>query len=112
MVNVSSDSVILSWLRPVRVPGLLRGYRLERQGLRRGCEPEDERSCVEDEVVLSLEGKGEGERVTLQPLLKYTRYRFRVTALTNAGAGAPTEWIYIQTLAGSTFNFYTELHTD
>ncbi|XP_062861138.1 phosphatidylinositol phosphatase PTPRQ [Trichomycterus rosablanca] len=100
VVNISSDSVILSWLRPARVPGLLRGYRVERQGLRRVCELENEQSCVEDEVVLTIDGTGEGERVTLQPLLKYTRYRIRATAMTNAGAGAPTEWIYIQTLAG------------
>ncbi|XP_072551327.1 phosphatidylinositol phosphatase PTPRQ [Salminus brasiliensis] len=101
VVNISSNSVTLSWLRPARLPGLLRGYRVERQRLGQACELEEDPSCMESEIVLSVKGTGDEERVTLQSLLKYRRYRIRVVALTNAGAGEPTEWTYIQTLPGN-----------
>uniref|UniRef100_W5K8B6 Protein tyrosine phosphatase receptor type Q n=1 Tax=Astyanax mexicanus TaxID=7994 RepID=W5K8B6_ASTMX len=98
--NTSSNAVTLSWLRPARVPGLLRGYRVERQRLSQACEAGEDLSCVESEIVMSVKGTGDQEMVTLQSLLKFRRYRIRVVALTNAGAGEPTEWIYVQTLAG------------
>ncbi|XP_049339571.1 phosphatidylinositol phosphatase PTPRQ isoform X4 [Astyanax mexicanus] len=99
--NTSSNAVTLSWLRPARVPGLLRGYRVERQRLSQACEAGEDLSCVESEIVMSVKGTGDQEMVTLQSLLKFRRYRIRVVALTNAGAGEPTEWIYVQTLAGN-----------
>ncbi|XP_036441297.1 phosphatidylinositol phosphatase PTPRQ [Colossoma macropomum] len=101
VVNISSNTVTLRWLRPVRVPGLLQGYSVQRQRLGQSCEAEEYPSCVESEVVLSVKGTGDEERVTLQSLLKYRRYRIRVVALTSAGTGEPTGWIYIQTLAGN-----------
>uniref|UniRef100_A0A3B4EJR2 Protein tyrosine phosphatase receptor type Q n=1 Tax=Pygocentrus nattereri TaxID=42514 RepID=A0A3B4EJR2_PYGNA len=101
LVNISSNAVTLSWLRPIRVPGLLKGYNVQRQRLGRSCEVEEDPSCVESEVVLSVKGTGDEETVTVQSLLKYRRYRIRVVALTSAGTGEPTEWIYIQTLAGN-----------
>ncbi|XP_076848697.1 phosphatidylinositol phosphatase PTPRQ isoform X2 [Brachyhypopomus gauderio] len=97
--DISSDAVILSWLHPARVPGLLQGYRVERQLLRRSCEQVE--ACVEHRVVLYVNSTGVSERVTLAPLLKYRRYRLRVVALTRAGMGEPTEWIYIRTLPGN-----------
>ncbi|KAL7870971.1 hypothetical protein SRHO_G00084680 [Serrasalmus rhombeus] len=100
LVNISSNTVTLSWLRPVRVPGVLKGYNVQRQRLGRSCEVEEDPFCVESEVVLSVKGTGDEETVTVQSLLKYRRYRIRVVALTSAGTGEPTEWIYIQTLAG------------
>ncbi|KAF5893565.1 phosphatidylinositol phosphatase PTPRQ isoform X3, partial [Clarias magur] len=104
VVNISSDAVTLSWLRPARVPGLLKGYRVEKQLLTLVCELYDDASCVESEVVLSVNVTGNETSettVTLQPLLKYRRYRVRVVAWTNAGGGEPTEWVHIHTLAGN-----------
>ncbi|KAK3549019.1 hypothetical protein QTP70_025091, partial [Hemibagrus guttatus] len=104
VVNLSSDAVTLSWLRPARVPGHLRGYRVHRQRLALGCEMEDDASCAESEVFLWVNATEKESRevsVTLQPLLKYRRYRVRVVAWTNAGAGRPTEWMHIHTLAGN-----------
>ncbi|XP_026855233.2 phosphatidylinositol phosphatase PTPRQ [Electrophorus electricus] len=101
VVNVSSDAVTLSWLRPARVPGLLQGYRVDSQRLGRSCEPEADRDCVEHEVALSVNSTGVSESVTLSPLLKYRRYRVRVAALTQAGTGEPTIWIHILTLPGN-----------
>ncbi|XP_047678606.1 phosphatidylinositol phosphatase PTPRQ isoform X2 [Tachysurus fulvidraco] len=104
VVNLSSDAVSLSWLRPARVPGHLRGYRVHRQRLALVCEMEDVASCVESEVFLWVNVTENGSReviVTLQPLLKYRRYRVRVVAWTNAGAGKPTDWMHIHTLAGN-----------
>lgn len=112
VVNISSDAVTLSWLRPVRVPGFLQGYRVERQRLARVCELEADASCVESEVILSVNVMENGNTditETLWPLHKYRRYRVRVVAWTNAGDGEPTEWLYIHTLAGSTS--YTHLRT-
>uniref|UniRef100_A0A8B9GYK0 Protein tyrosine phosphatase receptor type Q n=1 Tax=Astyanax mexicanus TaxID=7994 RepID=A0A8B9GYK0_ASTMX len=107
--NTSSNAVTLSWLRPARVPGLLRGYRVERQRLSQACEAGEDLSCVESEIVMSVKGTGDQEMVTLQSLLKFRRYRIRVVALTNAGAGEPTEWIYVQTLAGSMLTSYAHI---
>ncbi|XP_053355831.1 phosphatidylinositol phosphatase PTPRQ [Clarias gariepinus] len=104
VVNISSDAVTLSWLRPARVPGLLQGYRVKKQLLDLACKLYDDASCVESEAVLSVNVTGNETRetmVTLKPLLKYRRYRVRVVAWTNAGAGEPTEWMHIHTLAGN-----------
>ncbi|XP_058244423.1 phosphatidylinositol phosphatase PTPRQ isoform X1 [Hemibagrus wyckioides] len=104
VVNLSSDAVTLSWLSPARVPGHLRGYRVHRQRLALGCDMKDDDSCAESEVFLwvnATEQESREVRVTLQPLLKYRRYRVRVVAWTNAGAGQPTEWMHIHTLAGN-----------
>ncbi|XP_046721007.1 phosphatidylinositol phosphatase PTPRQ-like isoform X2 [Silurus meridionalis] len=109
VVNKSSEAVTVSWHRPTRVPGHLRGYRVERQRLATVCDQEVDSTCVESEVFLWVNATEYGTReigskeitVTLHPLRKYRRYRVRVEAWTNAGAGEPTEWIYIQTLAGN-----------
>ncbi|XP_051512787.1 phosphatidylinositol phosphatase PTPRQ-like [Myxocyprinus asiaticus] len=99
VMDVTSDSVSLSWLRPAHVPGLLQGYNVEIQRLARHCEKEgDLESCVESEIVEWVEGETNG--VTLSPLLKYRQYQIRVVAFTRAGAGEPSEWIHTQTLAG------------
>ncbi|MCI4379489.1 hypothetical protein PGIGA_G00228910 [Pangasianodon gigas] len=104
VVNISSDAVTLSWLRPARVPGILRGYRVEIQLLALVCEPDDDASCVENAVFLSVNGTENGTSeitATLQPLRKYRHYRVRVVAWTSAGPGEPTAWMYIHTLAGN-----------
>lgn len=104
VVNITSDAVTLRWLRPAHVPGILQGYRVERQLLVQECNVEVNASCVEREVILSVNVLENGPReitVTLQPLRKYRHYRIRVVAWTNAGAGEPSEWLYAHTLAGS-----------
>lgn len=99
-MDVTSDSVSLSWRRPAHVPGLLQGYNVEFKQLARNCEQKEHvESCVESEDVEWVEGETSG--VTLSPLLKYREYRMRVVAFTRAGAGEPSEWIHTQTLAGS-----------
>ncbi|XP_051579937.1 LOW QUALITY PROTEIN: phosphatidylinositol phosphatase PTPRQ [Myxocyprinus asiaticus] len=100
VMDVTSDSVSLSWLRPARVPGLLQGYNVEIQRLARHCVKKgDLESCVESEIVEWVEGETNG--VTLSPLLKYRQYQLRVVAFTRAGAGDPSEWIHTETLAGN-----------
>ncbi|XP_043119890.1 LOW QUALITY PROTEIN: phosphatidylinositol phosphatase PTPRQ [Puntigrus tetrazona] len=100
IMDVTSDSVFLSWQRPVHVPGLLQGYNVEIQQLARSCEPEQHKeSCVDSELVEWVEGEASG--VTLSPLMKYREYRIRLVAFTRAGAGEPSKWIHTQTLAGN-----------
>ncbi|XP_077049965.1 phosphatidylinositol phosphatase PTPRQ isoform X2 [Siphateles boraxobius] len=100
IIDVTSDSVSLSWQRPVHLPGLLQGYNVEIKQLARNCEQKQPmESCVESELVEWVEGQTSG--VTLSPLLKYREYRMRVVAFTRAGAGEPSEWIHTQTLAGN-----------
>ncbi|XP_048024016.1 phosphatidylinositol phosphatase PTPRQ isoform X2 [Megalobrama amblycephala] len=103
IMDVTSDSVSLSWRRPAHVPGLLQGYNVEFKQLARNCEQKEHvESCVESEDVEWVEGETSG--VTLSPLLKYREYRMRVVAFTRAGAGEPSEWIHTQTLAGNPDN--------
>ncbi|XP_067276105.1 phosphatidylinositol phosphatase PTPRQ isoform X2 [Pseudorasbora parva] len=100
IMDVTSDSVSLSWQRPVHVPGLLKGYNVKIKQLARNCEQQQsEESCVESEFVEWVEGETSG--VTLSPLLKYREYRMSVVAFTRAGAGEPSQWIHTQTLAGN-----------
>lgn len=100
IIDVTSDSVSLSWQSPVHLPGLLQGFNVEIKQLARNCEQKQPlESCVESELVEWVEGQTSG--VTLSPLLKYREYRMRVVAFTRAGAGKPSEWIHTQTLAGS-----------
>ncbi len=107
-MDVTSDSVSLSWQRPVHVPGLLQGYNVEIQQLARNCVAEQHmESCVESELVEWVEGVTSG--VTLSPLLKYREYSIRLVAFTRAGAGEPSDWIHIQTLAGSMLNMHTNI---
>ncbi|XP_052437936.1 phosphatidylinositol phosphatase PTPRQ isoform X2 [Carassius gibelio] len=100
ITDVSSDSVSVSWQRPVHVPGLLQGYNVEIQQLARNCVPEQHmESCVEREFEVWVEGETSG--VTLSHLLKYRDYSIRLVAFTGAGAGEPSNWIHTQTLAGN-----------
>ncbi|XP_016308448.1 phosphatidylinositol phosphatase PTPRQ-like [Sinocyclocheilus anshuiensis] len=100
IMDVTSDSVSLSWERPVHVPGLLQGYNVEIQQLARNCEQKQHmESCVESGLVEWVEGETSG--VTLSPLLKYREYRIRLVAFTRAGAGEPSVWIHTQTLVGN-----------
>ncbi|XP_073786318.1 phosphatidylinositol phosphatase PTPRQ isoform X2 [Danio rerio] len=101
VTDVTSDSVSVSWQRPVHVPGLLQGYNVEIEQLSRNCERQQQQveSCMEAQILEWVEG--ETTRATLTSLLKYRQYRIRVVAFTRAGAGEPSEWIYTQTLAGN-----------
>ncbi|XP_026142639.1 LOW QUALITY PROTEIN: phosphatidylinositol phosphatase PTPRQ [Carassius auratus] len=100
ITDVTSDSVSVSWQRPVYVPGLLQGYNVEIQQLARNCVPEQHvDSCVEREFEVWVEGETSG--VTLSHLLKYRDYSIRLVAFTRAGAGEPSNWIHTQTLAGN-----------
>ncbi|TRY76067.1 hypothetical protein DNTS_012284 [Danionella cerebrum] len=49
IVEVTSDSVSLSWQRPIHVPGLLQGYNVEVHQLARSCEGQQaSQSCIEN----------------------------------------------------------------
>lgn len=59
--------------------------------------------CIERSMTASVNASqaGEEQSFTIHSMAKYRYYRFRVAAVTNAGLGNYTEWIYKRTLAGS-----------
>uniref|UniRef100_A0A3B5AC43 Protein tyrosine phosphatase receptor type Q n=1 Tax=Stegastes partitus TaxID=144197 RepID=A0A3B5AC43_9TELE len=61
--------------------------------------PGDRVNCTAFTLSESSDGSEENS-VTLQSLAKYRNYRFKVAAVTNAGVGEYTQWIYATTLAG------------
>lgn len=114
--HVTANNVTLQWAPPLSIPGLLKEYYIMTQLLSTVCEPnmqttvqlapEDELSpdCVDFSVMVSVNASNGTEvnhSITLQSLAKYRYYRFKVAAVTNAGAGKYTEWNYVRTLAGS-----------
>uniref|UniRef100_A0A667YVN6 Protein tyrosine phosphatase receptor type Q n=1 Tax=Myripristis murdjan TaxID=586833 RepID=A0A667YVN6_9TELE len=80
--QVTPDSVTLNWAPPLSTPGLLKEYHITAQMLSTTCEADIPNAAE-------------------PPLTKYRYYRFRLAALTNAGVGEYTSWIYIRTLAGN-----------
>ncbi|XP_026167786.1 phosphatidylinositol phosphatase PTPRQ isoform X3 [Mastacembelus armatus] len=114
--QVAPNNVTLQWAPPLSIPGLLKEYHVIRQLLSAVCEPriqptvepssEDELTsdCVESsftDLVTALDSSEVNHSITLGSLAKYRYYRFRVAAMTNAGVGEYTQWIYARTLAGN-----------
>ncbi|XP_029991434.1 phosphatidylinositol phosphatase PTPRQ [Sphaeramia orbicularis] len=114
--EVTSNNVTLQWTRPLSIPGLLKKYQIIAQLLSTVCEPdiptsgsaatEDTLSldCVSANIEVPLNVSNsteESANVTVQSLLKYRYYRFKVAAVTNAGVGEYTNWIHARTLAGN-----------
>uniref|UniRef100_A0A674CK23 Protein tyrosine phosphatase receptor type Q n=1 Tax=Salmo trutta TaxID=8032 RepID=A0A674CK23_SALTR len=89
--EATSTSVTLQWAAPLSALGMLTEYRITVQLLSPDClfnTPLSEATPLP-------------ESITLQSLAKYRLYRFRITALTNAGPGEHTPWRYTHTLAGN-----------
>lgn len=114
--QVTPSNVTLQWAPPLSIPGLLKEYHIVAQLLSVDCETnslptaqpasEDELTsdCVDSDfkvVVTALDSGKDNHSITLQSLVKYRYYRFKVAAVTNAGVGEHTDWIYARTLAGS-----------
>lgn len=110
--QVTPTNVTLHWAPPLSIPGQLKAYHITAQLLSDDCEmsslstAQDElhSDCVDSDftvIVTALDSGKENHSVTLQSLAKYRYYRFRVAAVTNAGVGDHSDWIYARTLAGS-----------
>ncbi|XP_045544692.1 phosphatidylinositol phosphatase PTPRQ [Salmo salar] len=117
--EATATSVTLQWAPPLSAPGMLTEYRITVQLLSPDCQsdtplaeatplpeptPALAPGCVDQDVLVSVNGSdgGKGNRsITLQSLAKYRLYRFRITALTNAGPGPHTPWRYTHTLPGN-----------
>uniref|UniRef100_A0A8C9TAU7 Protein tyrosine phosphatase receptor type Q n=1 Tax=Scleropages formosus TaxID=113540 RepID=A0A8C9TAU7_SCLFO len=99
--QIEATSVTLSWVAPEEVPGHLREYHVEVQLLAPGCDDWFATHCVETQQLVyeATEAWGSQE-VTIDSLIKYTRYRFRVRARTNAGYGNASDWVSVLTLPG------------
>uniref|UniRef100_A0AAV2KVW1 Protein-tyrosine-phosphatase n=1 Tax=Knipowitschia caucasica TaxID=637954 RepID=A0AAV2KVW1_KNICA len=106
--DISANNITLEWSPPLSIPGLLRQYQIIAQLLSSVCESslpiiKDSPDCVENSFVLSLNvsnGTTHEHNVTVQALSKYRYYRFRVAAVTSAGVGEYTAWVFGRTLAG------------
>uniref|UniRef100_A0AAY5KMC9 Protein-tyrosine-phosphatase n=1 Tax=Esox lucius TaxID=8010 RepID=A0AAY5KMC9_ESOLU len=122
--EATPTSVTLHWAPPLSVLGKLTEYRITVQRLTLDCQsdppltgtpplaettpvPEPpsplDPGCVDQEVLVPVNGSDGGENnrsITLQSLAKYRFYRFRIAAFTNAGPGEHTPWIYARTLVG------------
>ncbi|XP_069567271.1 phosphatidylinositol phosphatase PTPRQ [Brachyistius frenatus] len=112
--QVTPNNVTLQWAPPLSIPGLLKEYHIVAQLLSNACEPsipitaqptpEDDLAsdCVIHNVTLSVNATDSTKEnsIALESLAKYRYYRFKVAAVTNAGAGEYTHWNYERTLAG------------
>ncbi|KAM3608908.1 uncharacterized protein V6R79_006653 [Siganus canaliculatus] len=114
--HVTPTNVTLEWTPPLSIPGQLREYHIIAQLLSTICEArilsteplalEEEvtSDCVESNTTVSvnaLNGTRDNHSFTLQSLAKYRYYRVKVAAVTNAGVGDYTRWIYARTLPGN-----------
>ncbi|XP_023811637.1 phosphatidylinositol phosphatase PTPRQ isoform X3 [Oryzias latipes] len=111
MYQVTPSNVTLQWAPPLHVPGLLKEYLINAQLLSTVCGANLATSssevilasdCIVDNFTVSANASDNAAEnsITLQSLAKYRWYRFRVAAVTNAGIGEHTHWIYELTLAG------------
>lgn len=114
MSQATPSNVTLQWAPPLHVPGQLKEYLINAQLLSTVCganmatsaQPSSEvvlaPDCIVDNFTVSVNASDNAaeNRITLQSLAKYRWYRFRVAAVTNAGIGEYTHWIYELTLAG------------
>ncbi|XP_072290555.1 phosphatidylinositol phosphatase PTPRQ [Eucyclogobius newberryi] len=106
--EATANSMTLKWAPPLSVPGLLKQYHITAQLLSTVCESsfaviDDTPDCVDNSSMLSLNvsnGTTDEHSFTVQALSKYRYYRFKVAAVTNAGKGEYTSWVYGQTMAG------------
>ncbi|KAL4660218.1 phosphatidylinositol phosphatase PTPRQ-like [Arapaima gigas] len=102
VTQVQATSVTLSWVAPEEVPGHLREYCVEVQLLAPGCHDGLATHCVEtQQLVYEAMGDGGFQEVTIHSLSKYSHYRFRVRASTNAGYGNVSDWVSTFTLPGN-----------
>ncbi|XP_063303215.1 phosphatidylinositol phosphatase PTPRQ [Pelobates fuscus] len=98
--NVQSTSVTVRWNRPDNTNGYLRNYKITIQLLRTECNDWDINECVEvDQDFYSFDDGYTNEK-TLYGLKKFRRYKFKISASTSAGYGAPSQWIHVHTLSG------------
>ncbi|KAK7891502.1 hypothetical protein WMY93_023465 [Mugilogobius chulae] len=106
--GTTADSLTLEWAPPLTVPGLLRRYQITAQLLSSACDGflvlvDQTPDCVDRSFTLSANvsnGSTAWQNFTLRDLSKYRQYRFRVAAVTSAGVGEDTAWVYERTLAG------------
>lgn len=118
--DISPINVTLQWAPPLSIPGLLKKYQIIAQLLSTVCEPRINTSredgvtldCVDTNITLSLNVANaidDKHNVTVQSLSKYRYYRFKVAAVTNAGVGNYTQWIYERTLPGSKYKLFKKM---
>ncbi|XP_039470944.1 phosphatidylinositol phosphatase PTPRQ isoform X5 [Oreochromis aureus] len=113
--QVTPNNVTLQWAPPHSVPGLLKEYHIIAQLISANCEPsisvkaystpKDDLAphCIEHNVTVSINASDaeQEQSFTIHPVTKYRYYRFKVAAVTNAGVGDYTQWIYERTMAGN-----------
>nr|XP_057932138.1 phosphatidylinositol phosphatase PTPRQ [Doryrhamphus excisus] len=111
--QVTPNNITLQWDPPLSIPGLLIEYHLLAQLLTTSCGPDNliaaqqdqseeaDSDCVKSTITMSINASEEDPSVTVHPLAKYRHYRFKLAAVTNAGVGEYTQWIYARTLAGN-----------
>ncbi|XP_029010469.1 phosphatidylinositol phosphatase PTPRQ isoform X2 [Betta splendens] len=105
--QVTPSSVTLDWAPPLSIPGQLRAYNISAQLLFDHCSPSAAQgelppNCVDREFTEIVNASDSGRKNhTLRALAKYREYRFRVAAVTNAGVGEHSPWIYQRTSVGN-----------
>ncbi|XP_075198535.1 phosphatidylinositol phosphatase PTPRQ [Anomaloglossus baeobatrachus] len=98
IVDVGSTSVTLQWNRPVYTNGYLKSYKIKVQLLSPECNDQHD-ECIETSQ--DFYSYQENTIVkTIYGLKKFRWYRFQISASTNAGYGAASQWINVQTLSG------------
>ncbi|XP_063783788.1 phosphatidylinositol phosphatase PTPRQ [Pseudophryne corroboree] len=98
-LNVASMSVTLQWNRPDHTNGYLKNYKITVQLLSDECNDRNHGECAETSQDFYSYGENTIEK-TIYGLKKFRWYRFKVSASTSAGYGAPSPWITVQTLSG------------
>ncbi|KAM9311607.1 phosphatidylinositol phosphatase PTPRQ [Gastrophryne carolinensis] len=97
--SFDSKSVTLQWSRPEQAHGYLKNYKITVQLLSTDCYDWHIAECVETNQDFYSYGDNNVEK-TIYGLNVYRWYRFKISASTSAGYGAPSPWIYMQTLFG------------
>ncbi|XP_056430425.1 phosphatidylinositol phosphatase PTPRQ isoform X2 [Hyla sarda] len=98
ILDVGSTSVTLQWNRPEYTNGYLKSYKINVQLLSTKC-TDNYGECIETSQDFYSYQENTIEK-TIYGLKKFRWYRFKVSASTNAGYGASSPWIKVQTLSG------------
>ncbi|XP_069830088.1 phosphatidylinositol phosphatase PTPRQ isoform X2 [Dendropsophus ebraccatus] len=98
ILDVGSTSVTLQWNRPQYTNGYLKNYKINVQLLSTEC-TDNHGECIETSQDFYSYQENTVEK-TIYGLKKFRWYRFKVSASTNAGYGASSPWINVQTLSG------------
>nr|XP_033808593.1 phosphatidylinositol phosphatase PTPRQ isoform X3 [Geotrypetes seraphini] len=98
--SIQPTSVTLTWIRPSRVPGYLKNYKISTQLQSTNCSDWESKGCVEGNLEDYLYNDDQFMEKTMDGLKKFRWYRFRISASTNAGYGPSSYWISIRTLHG------------